>query len=124
MKKKHRFDAELVLGHKGVVAALVPFDPEAVFQCKPTRLAGRRHGWPVTASVNGVDFTGYVGERWGRFFVMLEERVRRAAKVSVGDVVTIAVSPSADAEVVAAAVAQSKITTQPKKARADAIALV
>jgi hypothetical protein len=120
---KKRFDAELILGHKGVVAALVPFDPEVTFRRKPTRLAGRRHGWPVRASVNGASFDGYVGERWGRFFLALDEMVRSTADVSEGDTVSIEVTPSSDPEVVAAAIEQSAITTQPSKARADAIAV-
>jgi hypothetical protein len=119
--KKTRFDAELVAGHKGVVVAVVPFDPGAAFDRKPTRLAGRRHGWPVRAAVNGVSFDGYVGERWGRFFLALEDRVRGDAGIAVGDVVTITIAPSTDAVVVAAAIEQSKITTQPSKPRPDAV---
>jgi hypothetical protein len=122
-KKTKRFDAELIVGHKGVVAALVPFDPEVELGCKPTRLAGRRHGWPIRGSVNGVPFEAYVGERWGRFFIALEEPVREAAQIAAGDVVTMTIAPSAEANVVAAAIEQSLITTQPSKARADAIVL-
>jgi hypothetical protein len=118
---KKRFEAELVIGHKGVVVALVPFDPEAAFRQKPTRLAGRRHGWPVRAEVNGVAFDGYVGDRWGRFFVAIDDETREAAGAAVGDVVKMAVTPTSDPEVIEAAIAQSKITTQPTKARADAV---
>lgn len=116
-----RFEAELVRGHKGVVVVRVPFDPEVVFGRKPTRLAGRRHGWPLRGKVAGVAFDGYVGERWGRFFVELEEDVRDAAGVAVGDVVVVAVTPSDEPSVVGAAVEQSKRTTQPTKARGDAV---
>lgn len=119
--RKKRFDAELIEGHKGVVVALVPFDPEEAFGCKPTRLAGRRHGWPVRATVNGVAFEGYVGERWGRFFIAIDEGVRAVAKVAAGDVVSVAVAPSEEAAVIDAAIAQSAKTTQPKKARPDAV---
>jgi hypothetical protein len=115
-----RFESELLAGHKGVVVAVVPFDPETEFRRKPTRLAGRRHGWPVRATANGVPFDGYVGDRWGRFFITLDAEVRDAAGIDVGDVVAITVAPSSDPKVVAAAIEQSKQTTQPGKARPDA----
>jgi hypothetical protein len=117
-----RFDTELVEGHKGVVVAIVPFDPEAVFGQKPVRLAGRRHGWLVRGSVNGAAFDGYIGERWGRFFVIVDEALRDAAGVAAGDRVAVTVAPSQRPETLEKALAQSKQTTQPSRARADAIA--
>jgi hypothetical protein len=121
-RRTTRFDAELVEGHKGVVVALVPFDPEEAFGQKPVRLAGRRHGWPVRGSLNGVAFDGYVGERWGRFFVIVDEALRDAAGVAAGQRVSLAVAPTSDPTTLERAIAQSKQTTQPSKARADAIA--
>jgi len=118
---KKRFQAELMEGHKGILAVLVPFNPEVAFRRKPTRLAGRRHGWPVRGTARGVAFDGYIGERWGRFFIALDERVCSDAGIGVGDVVAVSVTPSAEASVVAAAVQQSRKTTQPSKARPDAL---
>jgi hypothetical protein len=120
--KKARFEAPLIEGHKGVAAILVPFDPEAVWRQKPTRLAGRRHGWLVKGTANGVAFNGYIGDRWGRFFITLDDELRRAADVSVGDVVLTVVEPTATARAYLQACAQSEMTTQPKKARADSLA--
>jgi hypothetical protein len=117
------FDAELILGHKGVTAVIVPFDPEAAWAQKPARLAGRRHGWLVTGDVGGAPFEGYIGERWGKFFITVDEELRAAAKLAVGDVVTVRVAPTTSAAVHARAIAQSKLTTQPKTARRDAVAL-
>jgi hypothetical protein len=118
---KQRFSAQLIAGHKGVATVLVPFNPETAWRKKPVRLAGRRHGWLVKGTANGAKFTGYIGDRWGRFFIALDEQLREAACVSVGDAVTMLVEPTATAKAWLAAREQSKNTTQPKKARSDAI---
>jgi hypothetical protein len=117
-----RFEAERVEGHKGVTVVIVPFDPEAQWSRKPVRLAGRRHGWPVSASINGVPFDGYVGERWGRFFVIIDHELHDIAHVSIGQKVSIVVTPASGERVLKAAMAQSTSTTQPKSPRPDAIA--
>jgi hypothetical protein len=116
-----RFEGELFEGHKGVVAVLVPFDPEEAWQRKPHRLAGRRHGWPVTGSANGADFAGYIGERWGRFFIAFEPALLRALKAEPGQAVSMIVQPTDSPDVIDLAREQSTRTTQPKAARADAI---
>src|SRR4051812_28024713 len=109
------FETSLIEGHKGVTVVLVPFDPESVWALKPVRLAGRRHGWPVKARVGKTAFLGYVGERWGNFFVIVEPAVREKAKLKVGARLSVALSPDASAAALAAATEQSKATTQPKK---------
>ena len=116
-----RFEAELVEGHKGVTVVVVPFDPRARWSLAPTRLHGRRHGWPVTGTIGGVRFDGYVGERWGRFFVIVDRALREAAKVRVGGTTTVRIAPTRDQRAIERAIEQSKVTTQPKTARADAI---
>lgn len=116
-----RFEAELIEGHKGVTAVLVPFDPEKEWSRKPVRLAGRRHGWLVRGTLDGVAFDGYIGERWGRFFIIVERELCRRADVSLGDPVAVVVEPTSDRRVLARALLQSKGTTQPKRARADAL---
>ena len=118
--RKARFEAELVEGHKGVTAVLVPFDPEAVWRQRPFRLVGRRHGWLVTGTANGARFDGYVGERWNRFFITFDEALRDAARVAVGDVVTLVISPTATRKAYLEACRQSQSTTQPGKPRPDA----
>jgi hypothetical protein len=120
-RRATRFDAELVEGHKGVVVAIVPFDPEDVFGRKPVRLAGRRHGWVVSGSLNGTKFDGYVGERWGRFFIIVDPDLRRAAGVAAGDRVSMVVAPSNKPGPIARAIQQSRQTTQPSKPRADVL---
>ncbi len=106
-----RFTADVVEGHKGVCAVLVPFDPEEVWRQLPVRLAGRRHGWPVKGLVAGARFGGYVGERWGRFFVDVTGLAKPGAQVAV------ALEPDASPKTLAKAIELSKATTQPGKAR-------
>ena len=118
---KVRFEAELIEGHKGVTVVLVPFDPEEKWSSKPFRLEGRRHGWPVTGSANGVRFDGYIGERWNRFFIIIDPALRDAANVAVGDTLSMSVEMTRSARVLALARTQSKVTTQPKIPRPDAI---
>jgi hypothetical protein len=116
---KARFEAELVEGHKGVTVVIVPFDPEEKWARKPVRLAGRRHGRLVRGTLDGVAFDGYVGERWGRFFVIVERALRAAADLSIGEPVAVVLEPTNDPKVLERALVQSKRTTQPKKARDD-----
>ena len=116
-----RFEAELIEGHKGVTVVLVPFDPEERWSRKPVRLDRRRHGWLVAGSANGVGFDGYIGERWNRFFIIIDSGLREAAKVAVGDTLRMIVEPTSSVRALAQARAQSKMTTAPKKPRTDAI---
>lgn len=123
MADKAEFEAELIEGHKGITAVIVPFDPEEGWARKPVRLAQRRHGWPVTGTVNRVRFDSYIGERWGRFFITIDPELRAAAGVAVGDKLKIVVQPTTSPKVFERALEQSKQTTQPKTARPDAIVM-
>jgi|SRR5215469_236931 len=120
--RRARFEAPLFEGHKGVTAVLVPFDPVEVWHAPPVRLAGRRHGWLVTGTANGARFDGYIGERWSRFFIELDESLRAATGATVGDPVTMVIAPTATSKAYLAALAQSRVTTQPGKPRPDAVA--
>ena len=121
MADKAEFNAELIKGHKGVTVVLVPFDPEEGWSRKPVRLHERRHGWLIRGTANGVPFDGYIGERWGRFFIIIDRELREAAGASVGDTLRIVIQPTAAERTLDRAIVQSKVTTQPKTARADAI---
>jgi hypothetical protein len=115
-KTKARFASEVIEGHKGVKAVMVPFDPEEVWRVKPHRLAGRRHGWLVKGTLDGAAFDGYVGERWGNFFITVP-----AQGPEVGATVAFALGPTDDPTTLEKAISQSVATTQPGKARPDAI---
>ena len=123
MADKAEFKTELIEGHKGVTAVIVPFNPEEGWSRKPVRLAERRHGWLVSGTVNRVRFDGYIGERWGRFFITIGPELREAARVAVGDVLNVVVQPTNSKKVYERALEQSKATTQPTKARPDAIVI-
>jgi hypothetical protein len=113
------FEAELIQGHKGVIALLVPFDPEEVWGAKPVRLEGRRHGWLVKGTIGRVPFDGYIGLRWDRFFIMVEPDVLAKAKAQVGQTLKVEVQQTSALKTLARAKQQSKMTTQPKKRRTD-----
>ena len=85
------------------------------------RLDSRRHGWLITGSANGAAFDGYIGERWNRFFIIIDSGLREAAKVAVGDTLRMTIEPTSSVRALAKARAQSKMTTAPKKPRMDAI---
>lgn len=117
---KARFQAELIEGHKGVTAVIVPFDPEAVWRQKPVKLDPRRDGWLVKGTVNKVRFDGYIGQRWGRYFILIEPELREKAKVAVGDKLELVIEPTATLKALTKAREQSKVTTAPAKGRSDA----
>src|SRR5262245_18873520 len=119
--EKVRFEAELIEGHKGVTVVLVPFNPEERWSRKPVRLDPRRHGWLISGTANGISFDGYIGERWNRFFIIIDSGLRKAAHVAVGDTLKIMVEPTSSARALAQARVHSKLTTAPKMPRDDAI---
>src|SRR5215510_11111884 len=88
------FVAELLMGHKGA-AVIVPFDPANVWGTRPVEhgVLPWRTGHLVRGRVNGVPFAGWIGHRWGRFFLLVDEHLQRRAGVAVGDMVQIAVEP-------------------------------
>ena len=122
MPQNVRFEAELIEGHKGVTAVIVPFDPEEKLARKPIRLDPRRDGWLVSGTVNGARFDGYIGQRWGRFFLIVDPELRAAAGVAIGDTLDIVLAPTASLRALTRARAQAKSTTAPKKGRPDALA--
>jgi hypothetical protein len=93
---KQTFETELMMGHKGA-AVIVPFDPAELWRVEPVQVPsaeyGERPGFLVAASIEGFRFDGWIGSRWGRFFMIVSPQVRKAAKVSVGDVVHVEVTP-------------------------------
>lgn len=121
--KKMSFEAQLIEGHKGVTPVIVPFDPEVAWGRKPVRLAPRRDGWLVKGTINRMRFDGYIGNRWGRFFLIVDEDLREALGVSVGDTLSLVLEPTLDRDVWERACEQSKVTTAPKKGRPEAIDL-
>jgi hypothetical protein len=93
------FEAVLEDGHKGA-AVIVPFDPQERWGLPPRPVAsatyGVRPGHVVRGTLNGTAFEGWIGNRWGRFFVLVDERLRKAAGAAVGGTVRVTLAPRED----------------------------
>jgi hypothetical protein len=90
MKKK--FKTELQAGHQEDAVEL-PFDPGETWGLVPERLWRGRNGYKVVAKVNGVTFEGFIVSRQRRSFLLVEDDIKQAAGVGVGDVVNVTVEP-------------------------------
>jgi len=113
MPTERRFAAALMQGHKGITAVIVPFDPKDAWALEPLMLDDRRYGWLVRGTMNGAPFDGWIGHRWGRHFIMVDAELRRAASVSVGDVIDVVIKPTKSQKALAIAREQAKLTTAP-----------
>jgi len=93
---RQTFDAELLDGHKGP-AVLVPFDPGETWGALPTPVETAAYGkiaaHLVTGTMNRRKFDGCIVRRWGKHFILVDDELRRAAGVAVGDVVRVSVWP-------------------------------
>ncbi|MEZ5966351.1 MAG: DUF1905 domain-containing protein [Planctomycetota bacterium] len=108
-----RFRSTLVAGHKGVTALIVPFDPRATWAVEPVALDARREGWLVAGVLDGVAFFGWIGQRWGRYFTIVDSDLRAQAGVAVGDECEVALRPTTDPRALAKALEQAPRTTAP-----------
>lgn len=95
------FQAEVAVGHKDTHVVIVPFDPARRWPgVAPVALStdddprGGR-GWPVTGTVDGQPFRGFVGRRYGRSYVILPAPFRLAHHIDEGDVVEVSLTPGA-----------------------------
>lgn len=99
--KKVRFEAELIMGHKNIAAVIVPFAPERVWGTQPVPVQAYLKkplpGHLVRGTLDGTPFDGWIGKRWGRRFIIVDQALRTRAGVSVGDVVEIVVEPRTQA---------------------------
>ena len=121
MAKKVRFESELILGHKNIAAVLVPFAPERVWKSKPvlvdapyTRKPQEAH--LVAGTIDGTPFEGWIGKRWGRHFIIVDQALRKRADVAVGDVVEIVVEPRGAGPRAKKASAAPKAPARPSRA--------
>ena len=98
--KKLRFEAELIMGHKNIAAVLVPFAPERVWRATPTIVEAPYSRKPqaahlVSGTIDGTPFDGWIGKRWGRRFIIIDQALRKRAAVAIGDIVELVVTPRA-----------------------------
>jgi len=87
---KQKFKAELQAGHQEDAVA-VPFDPGQTWGVVPRRLWRGRKGYKVLAQLNGVSFEGFIVSRQRKSFLLVDEDIKLAAGVAVGDFVTVTI---------------------------------
>jgi hypothetical protein len=90
--KRKQFKAELLSGHKDN-AIEVPFDPAGVWGIPPKPLWRGRRGHEVHGKLNGLSFESCIVPRQKKFFMIVDEEIMKAAKLSVGDIVTTTAEP-------------------------------
>lgn len=92
-----RFTATLLDGHKGA-AVEVPFDPAERWGSVAVPLRKGRKGHRVRGSLDGVSIESAIVARSGRFFLLVDEEIRRDAGVRIGDLVVISIAPETTPE--------------------------
>lgn len=109
-RKAKRFHAEILEGHKGITAIIVPFDPADEWKTKPEPVEGPyKTGHLVKGTLNDAAFEGFIGKRWGRSFILVDAALQKRAGAKVGDVAVVKVTPRAPSK--------PKALTPPKKKR-------
>ena len=92
--KKKRFKAEVQSGHKDD-AIEVPFDPAEAWDLPARPIWRGRRGHVVSGTLNGFAFAeSFIVPRQRKFYLILDRELERAAGVSVGDSVNIAIEPA------------------------------
>ncbi|MFL5358142.1 DUF1905 domain-containing protein [Archangium sp.] len=83
--RQEKFATAVEAGHKGLVYIRIPFDPSVTWDVRT------RHF--VRGRLNGCSFEGEIGFRRRKFYMLLDEELQRAAKLSPGDTVEAAMEP-------------------------------
>lgn len=92
MKRKKKFKAEVLSGHKEH-AVEVPFDPAKEWGIRPKPLWRGRRGHFVNATVNGFSFESSIVPRQKKFYLLIDAEAGKAARVSESGVVQVTVEP-------------------------------
>jgi hypothetical protein len=92
MKRTERFEAVVLDGHKGLAFEL-PFSPAARWGVSEVRLWPGRRGYRVKGSVNAARFESVVVPRSKRFFVLVNDAMRKAGRLRAGSSVEVSVAP-------------------------------
>jgi hypothetical protein len=94
--KMIRFKAELLPGHKDD-AVEVPFNPTEEWGLPPQPIWRGRKGHRVSGTLNRRRFEeGFIVPRSKKFFLLIDKDMQREAGITVGDSVSIAVTPKKD----------------------------
>ena len=98
-RKGDRFTGKVIEGHGGVRAFYVPFDPGAVWGSElvswthPLFDGEQRKGYPARIQIAEYVFDGFIGYRWKRFWILVDEPMIAALGIDTGDAVTVEVWP-------------------------------
>ena len=125
MSARREFDAELYEGHDGTWAVKVPFDPSSALgtRFEPVSHRHATEGHVVRGTMNGRAFDGFIGRKYGFFFLLVEGELRKTIGATPGDTVTVVVEPRggrtliAGAPVVTRRKKKRKAKSKPKKKR-------
>lgn len=90
---RHSFDATLQSGHKQC-AVEVPFDPADAWSLAARPSWPGRRGYRVRASCDDVDFDGAIVSRSRRFWLLIDDDIRRAAGWREGSQLHVTITPS------------------------------
>jgi Domain of unknown function (DUF1905) len=93
---RRSFDAVLHTGHKQC-AVEVPFDPAEAWALSAQPLWPGRRGYRVRASCEGVDFDSAVVSRSRRFWLLIDDDIRRTAGWREGGELHFSLAPSTPA---------------------------
>src|SRR6185369_13465627 len=93
--RKQKFRTQLELGHKGS-AVIVPPDLVEALGTSAVRTGHPRYrtGHLVKGKIGGQAFDGFIGMRWGRHFILVDEEMQERAGVAPGDEVEVVFEPS------------------------------
>lgn len=92
---KEEFKGILLAGHKED-AVEVPFDPALKWDSPKQKLWNGRNGHFVKGVVNGIPFESAIVPRVKKFFLLIDNDVKAAANIAVGDTVKVAIGPLAE----------------------------
>lgn len=114
MSARREFDAELYEGHDGSWAVKVPFDPAAALESTIAPVTHRhaKEGHLVRGTMNGRAFEGFVGKKYGFFFLLVEGVLRDTLGARPGDTVTVILEPRGGRTLVAGA---ARISRAPRR---------
>ena len=117
---RREFDAELYEGHDGTWAVKVPFDPASALgtRFEPVSHRHATEGHVVRGTMNGAKFDGFIGKKYGFFFLLVEGELRKNVGATPGDTVTVVVEPRGGRTLVAAGATITKRRRKKKRAPA------
>jgi hypothetical protein len=115
VSERREFDAELYEGHDGTWAVKVPFDPSSALGTafEPVTHRHAKEGHVVRGTMNGARFDGFIGKKYGFFFLLVEGALRASVGAAPGDTVTVVVEPRGGRTLIAGA----PVVTRRKKKR-------